>query len=285
MAFLSPLSLMLNNVIATNFVTTFDSLSKAENFSITYLGNDYKNSDPKYGDNLRKIRKNTGNYGLEIMRNIINNNQFVLLSNFYEQYLFNKGDLSEGCYKEDGYSLAPFEGYYINENIIGLLSSLLKNLCLNNRVIEVQDQIFLNTATKHTDFISRANIKYTEDSYIDKIIDEVKAQTYFFRFLLKIPNINLKTEFCGHNVEDWINKSYDYNKIFNVDNPPIESLLEPYFKYIKNFYVFYVVSNDDPSKCDKQIKLIADSKVFLDELNRYNEDNNKKTSEGNCANK
>jgi len=285
MAFLSPLSLMLNNDIATNFVTTFNYLSSKSDFSITYLGDDYKKSDSNYIYNLGRIKdKGDKNYGLEIMRNIITNNRFDLLSNFYEQYLFTKLT-SEGCYVNAGYSLAPFEGYYINENIIGLLSSLLKNLCLNNKVIEVQDEIFSNTAKKHYDFISHANKTGNRGSYIDSIDNEVKAQTYFFRFLLKRSPIDLSNNFCGKPVEDWINNSYDYNKIFNVDNPPIEGLLEPYFKYIKNFYVFYVVSNDDPSKCDKQIKLIADSKVFLDELNKYNEDNNKKTSKGNCKNK
>jgi len=286
MAFLSPLSLMLNETIANKIVTEFDYLSQDQTFSITYLGDDYKKSDSKYDTYLDKIKgKGASNYGLEIMRNIITYNKFDLLSNFYEGNIFTKDNPFDGCYKEDGYSLAPFEGYYINENIIGLLSSLLKNLCLNNRVIEVQDQIFLNTAKKHRDFISHANKTGNRGSYIDSIDNEVKSQTYFFRFLLKMPSINLRTEFCGHTVEDWINNSYDYNKIFNVDNPPIEGLLESYFKYIKNFYVFYVVSNDDPSKCDKQIKLIADSKVFLDELNKYNEDNNKKTSKGNCTNK
>jgi hypothetical protein len=285
MAFLSPLSLMLNKTIANQIFTEFDYLSQDENFSITYLGDDYKKNNSEYINKLQKIKdQGNSNYGLEIMRNIINNNKFDLLSNFYEKYLFNKPTIA-GCYKKDKYSLAPFEGYYINENIIGLLSSLLKNLCLNNRVIEVQDEIFSNTAKKHPEFISYANRKGNKGSYINSIDNEVKAQTYFFRFLLKNSDINLKTNFCGHTIEDWINNTYNYNKIFNVDNPPIEGLLEPYFKYIKNFYVFYVVSNDDPSKCDKQIKLIADSKIFLDELNRYNEDNNKKTPEGNCTNK
>ena len=284
-AFLSPLSLMLDDNIATKFVEKFNNLSQDKDFSITYLGDDYKNHDSNYNHNLDKIiKKGDGNYGLEIMRNIITNNKFDLLSEFYEEYLFKPPN--DGCYKNKGYSLAPFEGYYINENIIGLLSSLLKNLCLNNKVIEVQDEIFSNTAKIHVEFISNANkTGRSGNSYIHNINTEVKAQTYFFRFLLKMGDINLKTEFCGHTVEDWINNSYDYNKIFNVDNPPIEGLLEPYFKYIENFYVFYVVSNDNFSKCDKQIKLIADSKIFLDELNRWNEDNNKKNSEGNCINK
>jgi hypothetical protein len=289
MAFLSPLSLMLNNDIASKLVDKFNTLKKDENLSITYLGDDYKKGASKYDKYLAKIiKEGKRNYGLEIMRHIITYNNFDLLSNFYENNIFTKSDLSDGCYIKDGYSLAPFEGYYINENIIGLLSSLLKNLCLNNKVIERQDEFFLRYAKKHSDFISHAIITNNEEvigDYKDKINNEVKAQTYFFRFLLKMTPINLETEFCGHTIEYWINESYDYNKIFNVDNPPIEGLLEPYFKYIKNFYVFYVVSNDDPSKCDKQIKLIADSKVFLDELNRYNEDNNKKTSEGNCTNK
>ena len=43
-----------------------------------------------------------------------------------------------------------------------------------------------------------------------------------------------------------------------------------YIKNITNFYEFYVVSNDNQDQCNKQIKLIEDSKVFLRQLNTYN---------------
>jgi hypothetical protein len=71
------------------------------------------------------------------------------------------------------------------------------------------------------------------------------------------------------NLKYWLTETYDYNKIYNSENSPISVLLNPYFKKISNLYIFYVVSNNDEDKCDKQIDLIHDSKKFLDEINKY----------------
>jgi hypothetical protein len=82
------------------------------------------------------------------MRNIINNNRFDLLSNLYEDVLFKPINNVE-CYKGNNYSMAPFEGYYINENITGLLTSLIKLINKNNKdtIIESQPQIFTTIST------------------------------------------------------------------------------------------------------------------------------------------
>jgi hypothetical protein len=82
------------------------------------------------------------------------------------------------------------------------------------------------------------------------------------------------------NVEDtnkgnWIN-NYDYNSIFNRDTPPIKSILSTYLndKSFKNFYLFFVVSNNlkidstgqtpDLETCDKQIQLLFDTRDFME---------------------
>jgi hypothetical protein len=68
--------------------------------------------------------------------------------------------------------------------------------------------------------------------------------------------------------------NYDYNKIFNISDPPIKKILQPYLDEIDNFYLFFVVSNnlknapsgrpeDAIETCDKQIKLLYDTKVFM----------------------
>ena len=38
---------------------------------------------------------------------------------------------------------------------------------------------------------------------------------------------------------------------------------------INNFYLFYVVSNDDKNKCSNQIKLISDSEIFIRTIKEY----------------
>lgn len=293
MAFLSPLGLMLHIDIATKFYNQFKLCLDKDDFTITRTGVDYTkihNNDEYYkqlnGDGrdkkgLRGVGIEAVTLGLEIMRYFINKNKFIELAEFYENELFNQ-DNDPLCFSGKNYSLAPFEGYYINENIIGLLTTILLKLELGE-VIEQQKELFLTEAKNKSDFLRNAATGQGT-AYDGNIQSEVMAQTYFFRFLGKniyqnmqtpVPEDlnNLSMNFCGQSLDYWINQTYDYNKIFNVKAPPIKKLLDPYFNNITNFYVFYVVSNDDYSKCDKQIKLISDSKVFLDELNKYRKEN------------
>ena len=78
----------------------------------------------------------------------------------------------------------------------------------------------------------------------------------------------------GDNNKSWIN-NYDYNKIFNIKNPAIKSILKEYLNddSFRNFYLFFVVSNNQKGKkgestgletCDKQIQLIYDTRDFMD---------------------
>ena len=270
MAFLSPLSLMISENYAELFIKENESILNEPDFTITFGGKDYKKNSHDFYTKMNSLFNPTTYYNglqvkaLEIMRHIIINNRFDLLQTFYEKNFFT---LAPGCTNKN-YSIAPFEGYYINENIIGLLSTLLKKYNLKHTVIEEQDEIFLTQAKIHKNF--EDNARYESGiPYYDNIKDEIRSQTYFFRYLSRKSNIIWDTEFCGKLLNEWIDDSYDYNKSFNRDNPPIASLLEPYFTNIKNFYLFYVVSNDNETQCDKQIKLINDSKIFLDELNNY----------------
>jgi len=313
MAFLSPLALMLNEKFANILInkkyensnkTFIDYIINIKNqpFIFTFKGEDYNYKDKD--DNTKSIREHmftydndrtsilnaSGSYnirvGLEIMRNIINNNRFDLLENFYNE-IFEFAKDSQNC-TNTNYLNAPFEGYYINENIIGLLSTLLTHLNLSTKNV-IEEQINQFTELKNNvDFTNETKYKDKDkgiQSYLDKIDTEIKAQTYFFRFLSrekisKIQNIEFtyiykkihkNTVIYGKKIHQWIDESYDYNKTFNLKNPPIASLLQPYFNNntINNFYLFYVVSNNNPEKCDKQIKLINDSKKFLDKLTEF----------------
>jgi hypothetical protein len=63
--------------------------------------------------------------------------------------------------------------------------------------------------------------------------------------------------------------NYDYNKIFNISNPPIKAILDPYLNNdkFKNFYLFFVVSNNQKKGgieiCTHQLKLLSDTKDFM----------------------
>ena len=66
-------------------------------------------------------------------------------------------------------------------------------------------------------------------------------------------------------------RNYDYNKIFNIKNPPIFKILESYIDTIDNFYLFFVVTNNKKVTktdtgidiCDKQLQLIWDTRHFM----------------------
>lgn len=73
--------------------------------------------------------------------------------------------------------------------------------------------------------------------------------------------------------------NYDYNKIFNSKEPPIKKILEPYLESIDNYYLFFVVSNNlkssktgDIETCDKQMKLLYDTKTFMSVISAENDD-------------
>jgi len=70
-------------------------------------------------------------------------------------------------------------------------------------------------------------------------------------------------------------KNYDYNRIFNIEDPPIKTILKPYLDKIDNYYLFFVVSNNfkrDPESkeeiynketCHNQIGLLNDTQHFM----------------------
>ena len=123
----------------------------------------------------------------------------------------------------------------------------------------------------------------------DENLKELISQTYFFRNIIygkegkSVKAIDYKngdTQYHGQTFSYWFGSDdiYDYNKSYRKDNPPIATILEPYFEIIKNFYVFYVVSNENKDKCEKQIKFIADSNDFLIELSKFNPEEYKKSN-------
>jgi hypothetical protein len=92
-------------------------------------------------------------------------------------------------------------------------------------------------------------------------------------------SFNRITKGISENIDDnknnWIN-NYNYNKIFNIRNPPIKSVLEKYLldDNFNNFYLFFVASNSkgptDLETCDKQVQLIYDTRKFMDMIANTN---------------
>jgi len=95
----------------------------------------------------------------------------------------------------------------------------------------------------------------------------------YFNTKLRDPKFNTDNQ-----VLKYVN-NYDYNKIFNITEPPIKKILEPYLEEINNFYLFFVVSNNlktsktgDIETCDKQMKLLYDTRAFMNVISAENDD-------------
>jgi len=375
MAYCSPLSLALDSEIANIIVNTFDTFNnnkKIENqienqivLELNLYG--YKIPKPQsnsqiilYNNSISIIQgldktpsdanynryKNNGirKYALEIMRNIIKYNHFDLLTEIYNKiFTFNNKNVTPKCSSHESYAITPFEGYYINENITGIITTLLQKLNIPINFITPQKYIyngdiynnfvsnryFNNTTTSLSNleitqenqdaysstfvFTARPNVlentKITSQKDLLKVYSdnrvfleaatknedkELIGQTYFFRrFIyskaitddstkLSPTDFNIaeyyknNTEWNGKPFSYWFTSDdiYDYNKAYKIKDAPIKNILSTYFDKIGNFYVFYVVSNEKPEKCDKQIKFISDSYDFLNALSKF--DTNKK---------
>ena len=303
MAYFSPIALALNQEIAKMIITEYNK----QRFDLIY---NWKGLIKKKGygnyDVINDIMKSltdannkdeTRRYAIEIMRNIIQFNKFELLKSIYNN-IFDYPQQNDNIYKSNptekykcsthnSYAITPFEGYYINENITGLISTLLKNLKLNNNFVQTQNAVYTNLFDNLVYERFYKNEPNNGDQITDNNLKELISQTYFFREFTQINNnqSNINdfyrngTEYKGKNFKEWLGSDdiYDFNKSYRKDDPPIATILKPYFDIMNNFYVFYVVSNENKDKCEKQIKFIADSNDFLNELGNFNPEVYKKS--------
>jgi len=158
-----------------------------------------------------------------------------------------------------------------------------KELIDNGTVVDGKFKENPSIIVKDNEFISqimvlRNIIKSTgENKYIGKEYFEPSANDNYNNYLRNSTNMTIdnSTKGLSDNLDDitknWIN-NYDYNKIFNIKNPPIKSVLAPYLddESFKNFYLFFVTSNNvkegNPNidTCSKQIQLMYDTRHFMD---------------------
>jgi hypothetical protein len=131
------------------------------------------------------------------------------------------------------------------------------------------------------------NFQIQDDSFFQATKDDSYKTLMRKITSFGIPKTSIRKG-LSDNIEDnknnWIN-NYDYNRIFNIEDPPIKSILKDYLEdeTFKNFYLFFVVSNNMKEKknskgeivekidtCEKQIQLIYDTKDFMDVIANEN---------------
>jgi hypothetical protein len=224
--------------------------------------------------------------------------------------------------REKKYGYAGLEAIYINENILGLLQILankVQKIKGNTNDIEVvclQEEKYKTIIRDHgydrpIGFTSDNNEKMiTDNEFFSQIEYLNRVEKYYTNIIIrntesnitnssksikKNPSFNLDNVYDNmfrNNVEDIkdfrtkeikeLIQNYDYNKIFNIKDPPIKKILEPYLETIDNFYLFFVVTNNKKIKknpdgtnqlidtCDKQMQLLWDTRHFMSVIGEDN---------------
>jgi hypothetical protein len=199
--------------------------------------------------------------------------------------------------KKHNYGFAGLEGIYINENILGLLQVLADRvrdikkkphvpvvcaqkenykriISQNKKLIPLDPAIKNESKTFLQDDEFYCQIEFlNEFEHINYPRNSpINMEDVYDNKIRNVKDNNSDPKYYGKKYIEWI-KNYDYNNIFNIEDPPIKKVLEPYVNSIDNFYLFFVVSNNkkqnpsskafDIETCDKQMKLLYDTRDFM----------------------
>jgi hypothetical protein len=165
------------------------------------------------------------------------------------------------------YYLTPFEGIYINENIIGLIQYLSTKLVKSGSVINIEDQdLKLNF-----NYLQKLSRWWLSSKQVDKeeINRRYKGEFEKNNFLFEDNDTTLPYNTKALLSEyDGLRELYKSNKIFNKNKPIITDILNKYINDINDYKVFYLFGNyerdeDNKLKCEHQIKLLENTKDFI----------------------
>ena len=173
------------------------------------------------------------------------------------------------------YLITPYEGIYINENIIGMIQYLSTKLTSSgSNFVEEQD---MNLGFQVQQQKIRKLLKLSKDEKRNKdgTIKHEKVHSlyqkngndlmYNTEKLVNSDNDILKEEY------DIIKYTYKSDKIFNKQEPIITKVLDAYISQIDDYKVFYLFSNTKMEvKCDHQIKLLDNTKSFISTIVKAN---------------
>lgn len=187
------------------------------------------------------------------------------------------------------YILTPFEGIYINENIIGLIKYLSDQLVPDEEIKATIEVLNKDQVTQpHMDLDTLRNLARTWLMSQTREPDDIKKKfgitpkeySDIYTGMMAFENNILKFEIDKLNQkQQYLIDQYKSNKIYNFDKPIITDIMDPYIynpKYdeqknksaIKNYKLFYLFGNysDDSKtkfKCEHQIKLLNNTENFI----------------------
>jgi hypothetical protein len=189
----------------------------------------------------------------KIFKNIIKNYFFPINSKEIEKYNLNS-------------LLAPLEGIYINESIVGLIKVLMHDVILKDdkyiktNILEEQDTTLNFEYQKKS--IRQKNIKL----YSTEKLNSVKYENIY-------RNNNVINEMLEEN-----KTMYSSQKIFNYDKPAIKEVFDIYINQreldknivpITDFKLFYLINNiDADKKCAHQMRLLQHTAPFIESISK-----------------
>lgn len=166
--------------------------------------------------------------------------------------------------------LAPFEGIYINENIMGLIKVLAKNVAnkedqyVKTHLTSIQDQTL--NFDKQKEHLRKLNFDlYKEDRSSNKNLEPYE-------------NVYRSID----QLEELQKSNYSSQKIYEYDNPFMKSVIDVYtrertvdidenkikLKEVSFFKLFYLFTNTQMTKkCKHQLKLLNDTTSFINTIN------------------
>lgn len=166
--------------------------------------------------------------------------------------------------------LAPFEGIYINENIMGLIKVLAKDVAnksdqyILNHLTSIQDKT-LNFEKQKADLRELNFELYKDDKYGNPNFEPYEN---IYRSIEKLQELQ--------------KSKYSSQKIYEYDNPFIKSIIDVYtrerivdtdgkkikLKEVLFFKLFYLFSNTQMNKkCKHQWKLLNETTSFINTIN------------------
>jgi hypothetical protein len=181
-------------------------------------------------------------------------------------------------YMSYDYYLTPFEGIYINENIIGLIQYLASNLITNEAE---RNEYKIMSQPEGLKFAYQQKVVRTWLISNPEITSDKIKSFYNFSASEAVPRPLLLEDTKHDGTTDTylstesmkeeykiLRESYHSDRIFNNDIPIITDILDMYIKKIKDYKVFYLFGNyrDDMTrdlKCTHQNALLKNTKDFI----------------------
>lgn len=199
------------------------------------------------------------------------------ISNYLASQKPNKMEFLKSIVKYE-YLLTPFEGIYINENIIGLIQFLATRLFTSQ---EEKDK-FIQSMLKPNQSLNFQYQQKVARRWLMSGGDSADAER-FFKFNENIKegktpnhlydtNLNMITENLKEEYEK-MKTIYKSNAIFNEKKPLITDVLEPYISKINDYKVFYLFGNYEDSnvknlKCQHQYALLNSTRDFIKSITK-----------------